>query len=268
MLALAEWIAPDFSIDGFWTYVGATIVVWLVNVVVGAAARAQSQASCDQARARSLGPRARRGRLRRRRLSPTATCTAATVAANGAVTGCSIFIASSVTSGCRGATSSPGDDVYRDHRSGHRRGDAAAAAGSSLLRGRLEVGWRSGWRRREVEAPGSAPTRRSPSAAAAAESGGCSTRKAVDTVAGAERGVRDEPAQEREIGHEPGDLGLRECPRQLVERLVTRCAAGDELRDHRVVARPDLVARLDAGVDPHAARAGRAARCDRSAGGT
>jgi putative membrane protein len=35
MLALAEWIAPDFSIDGFWTYVGATIVVWLVNVAVG-----------------------------------------------------------------------------------------------------------------------------------------------------------------------------------------------------------------------------------------
>ena len=35
MLALAEWIAPDFSIDGFWTYVGATIIVWLVNVSVG-----------------------------------------------------------------------------------------------------------------------------------------------------------------------------------------------------------------------------------------
>jgi putative membrane protein len=35
MLALAEWIAPDFSIDGFWTYIGATIVVWLVNVSVG-----------------------------------------------------------------------------------------------------------------------------------------------------------------------------------------------------------------------------------------
>ncbi len=34
MLAFAEWVAPDFSIDGFWTYVGATIVVWLVNVVV------------------------------------------------------------------------------------------------------------------------------------------------------------------------------------------------------------------------------------------
>ena len=35
MLALAEWIAPEFVINGFWTYVGATIVVWLVNVVVG-----------------------------------------------------------------------------------------------------------------------------------------------------------------------------------------------------------------------------------------
>ena len=31
MLAIAEWIAPDFSIDGFWTYIGATIVVSLVN---------------------------------------------------------------------------------------------------------------------------------------------------------------------------------------------------------------------------------------------
>jgi putative membrane protein len=34
MLALAEWIAPDFSIDGFWTYVGATVVVWLVNWIL------------------------------------------------------------------------------------------------------------------------------------------------------------------------------------------------------------------------------------------
>jgi putative membrane protein len=34
MLALAEWIAPDFSINGFWTYVGAVIVAWIVNWVV------------------------------------------------------------------------------------------------------------------------------------------------------------------------------------------------------------------------------------------
>jgi putative membrane protein len=42
MLALAEWIAPHFSVDGFWTYVGAVIVMWLVNVVVGAALDAVS----------------------------------------------------------------------------------------------------------------------------------------------------------------------------------------------------------------------------------
>src|SRR5438093_1534616 len=31
MIALAEWIAPNFSIDGFWTYVGTVAIVWLVN---------------------------------------------------------------------------------------------------------------------------------------------------------------------------------------------------------------------------------------------
>jgi putative membrane protein len=31
MIALAEWIAPDFSIDGFWAYVGTVLVVWAVN---------------------------------------------------------------------------------------------------------------------------------------------------------------------------------------------------------------------------------------------
>jgi putative membrane protein len=36
MLAFAEWVAPRFSIDGFWTYVGATIVIWLVNVAMQA----------------------------------------------------------------------------------------------------------------------------------------------------------------------------------------------------------------------------------------
>ncbi len=34
MLWLSEAITPDFSISGFWTYVGATIVVSLVNIVM------------------------------------------------------------------------------------------------------------------------------------------------------------------------------------------------------------------------------------------
>jgi putative membrane protein len=43
MLALAEWIAPRFSVDGFWTYVGATIVIWLVNVVLAGLSDRTSQ---------------------------------------------------------------------------------------------------------------------------------------------------------------------------------------------------------------------------------
>jgi len=31
MVALAAWIAPNFSIDGFWTYVGTVLVIWAVN---------------------------------------------------------------------------------------------------------------------------------------------------------------------------------------------------------------------------------------------
>jgi putative membrane protein len=33
MVALAEWIAPRFSIDGFWSYVGTVVVVWAVNYI-------------------------------------------------------------------------------------------------------------------------------------------------------------------------------------------------------------------------------------------
>src|ERR671936_942917 len=33
MVALAEWIAPNFSIDGFWTYVGVVVIIWAVNFI-------------------------------------------------------------------------------------------------------------------------------------------------------------------------------------------------------------------------------------------
>jgi putative membrane protein len=52
MLALAEWIAPRFSIDGFWTYVGATIVVWLVNWVLHGAFRLRGDSAAMGRRAR------------------------------------------------------------------------------------------------------------------------------------------------------------------------------------------------------------------------
>jgi uncharacterized membrane protein YvlD (DUF360 family) len=31
MVALAAWAAPNFSVHGFWTYVGVVVIVWLVN---------------------------------------------------------------------------------------------------------------------------------------------------------------------------------------------------------------------------------------------
>jgi putative membrane protein len=36
MLLVTDWAVPDFEAGGFWTVVGATIVIWLVNLVIGA----------------------------------------------------------------------------------------------------------------------------------------------------------------------------------------------------------------------------------------
>jgi putative membrane protein len=36
MLLLTDWVVGDFEAGGFWTVVGATIVIWLVNLAVSA----------------------------------------------------------------------------------------------------------------------------------------------------------------------------------------------------------------------------------------
>jgi putative membrane protein len=36
MLVITSEVVPDFAVGGFWTYVGATIVVWVVNLVIAA----------------------------------------------------------------------------------------------------------------------------------------------------------------------------------------------------------------------------------------
>lgn len=36
MLYVTSWIVSDFKIDGFWSAVGATIIVWLVNALLAA----------------------------------------------------------------------------------------------------------------------------------------------------------------------------------------------------------------------------------------
>jgi putative membrane protein len=36
MVALTAWITPNFSVAGFWDYVGVVFIVWIVNWAVGA----------------------------------------------------------------------------------------------------------------------------------------------------------------------------------------------------------------------------------------
>jgi putative membrane protein len=38
MLLVTDWVVTDFEAGGFWTVVAATIVVWVVNLAIGAAA--------------------------------------------------------------------------------------------------------------------------------------------------------------------------------------------------------------------------------------
>jgi len=35
MVALTAWIVPNFSVHGFWDYVGVVFIVWVVNWAVG-----------------------------------------------------------------------------------------------------------------------------------------------------------------------------------------------------------------------------------------
>jgi putative membrane protein len=36
MVALAAGVAPNFSVNGFWTYVGVVVILWVVNWAVNA----------------------------------------------------------------------------------------------------------------------------------------------------------------------------------------------------------------------------------------
>jgi putative membrane protein len=52
MLLVTDWVVPDFEAGGFWTVVGATIVIWLVNLVIAALLH-----DVDRARDRRQGRR-------------------------------------------------------------------------------------------------------------------------------------------------------------------------------------------------------------------
>ena len=36
MLLLTDWLVGDFDVEGFWSAVGAVIIIWLVNLVIAA----------------------------------------------------------------------------------------------------------------------------------------------------------------------------------------------------------------------------------------
>jgi putative membrane protein len=52
MLLLTDWVVGDFEAGGFWTVVGATIVIWVVNLVISAALHDVSR---SRARSRDAG---------------------------------------------------------------------------------------------------------------------------------------------------------------------------------------------------------------------
>ena len=54
MLALTDWVVNGLVIDGFWTLVGATLVVWLVNVIVESVFGVRGHARRRQGRGRPL----------------------------------------------------------------------------------------------------------------------------------------------------------------------------------------------------------------------
>ena len=35
MVAFAAWVTPNFTVHGFWSYVGTVFIVWLLNWAVG-----------------------------------------------------------------------------------------------------------------------------------------------------------------------------------------------------------------------------------------
>ena len=45
MIFVTSWIVGDFHVDGFWSGVGAAIIVWLVNVLLDALGRRVAEAA-------------------------------------------------------------------------------------------------------------------------------------------------------------------------------------------------------------------------------
>jgi uncharacterized membrane protein YvlD (DUF360 family) len=49
MLYVTDWLVPDFRIDGFWSAVGGTIIIWIVNALLSATVFKRAKARERQA---------------------------------------------------------------------------------------------------------------------------------------------------------------------------------------------------------------------------
>ena len=171
--------------------------------------------------------------------SPSATCTARTVAAYGETSGVSIFIASSTTSGWRASTASPGATSTRTTVPGigATTDDCSVAGPPWRWAGSSTSGGGAGGGEGRLSRHGAAPRGRRAALGRARE------RRVVDEergrrLAGAQLRVRDEPAEERQVRRHALDLGLGERGRELGR--APSCARGgvrDQLREQRVVRR-------------------------------
>ena len=111
--------------------------------------------------------------------------------------------------------------------------------------------WGSGAGRLRRHAPSHGPLG---SRAGGAESGGYSDRNAVVVRPARTTGWATSQRRNGEVRRQPLDRRLGERVAQAEQRLVAGRAMRDQLRDHRVVGDPDLVALLDSGVDADARR--------------
>src|ERR687893_968187 len=59
MLLVTSWLVDGFDVRGFWTAVGATIIIWLVNTLLGGLTRSDRGARARRSRTsgRSTGSR-------------------------------------------------------------------------------------------------------------------------------------------------------------------------------------------------------------------
>ena len=219
-------------------------------------------------RASSRAPRAafrrRRGRLRRR--APPSRRPS-----KGECTGISIFIASSATRGWRARTGSPGATSSRITVPGI---GAVTVLSPCTAPGRCDSTSMSGGRHGGgvgrlsrhgvLNGGGGAADRRVPRAA-----GARSEKRSLRLRPISRPDAQRASAGTRGSSSRPSTRVVGESCRERVERVLARRPVGDELRDHRVVGEPDLVAFSTPASTGRHVRAGRCALDDaRSEGET